>query len=120
VLYVSYLLLRGLVEDPARRATLSAVFGVFSFLDAPLVYFSNRLWRTQHPPPVILGGNDSGLDPTMGKVLLVAIAAVFGVMLLAFVDRYRLERLRFELNEISLELENQRSDAQINPPKVAV
>jgi heme exporter protein C len=118
VLYVSYLLLRGLVEDPARRATLSAIFGVFAFLDAPLVYFSNRLWRTQHPAPVILGGNDSGLDPTMGKVLIVAIMAVFGVMLLVFVDRYRLERLRFELSEITLELENKRSDAQINSPKV--
>jgi len=31
--------------------------------------FGNRLWRTQHPAPVILGGPGSGLNPTMGKVL---------------------------------------------------
>ena len=49
LLYISYLLLRGLIEEPQRRATLSAVFGIFAFLDAPLVYASNRLWRTQHP-----------------------------------------------------------------------
>ena len=73
LLYISYLLLRGLLEDPERRATLSAIFGIFAFLDAPLVYASNRLWRTQHPSPVIFGGENSGLDPTMGKVLLVCI-----------------------------------------------
>ena len=67
LLYIAYLLLRGLLEDPERRATLSAVFGIFAFLDAPLVYASNRLWRTQHPAPVIFGGQNSGLDPTMAQ-----------------------------------------------------
>src|SRR6202050_140958 len=67
LLYISYLLLRGLIEEPQRRASLSAIFGIFAFLDAPLVYASNRLWRTQHPSPVIFGGENSGLDPTIGK-----------------------------------------------------
>src|SRR5579863_4522216 len=93
ILYISYLILRGLVEEPQRRATLSAIFGIFAFLDAPLVYASNRLWRTQHPSPVILGGENSGLDPTMGKVLLVCIVAVMAMMVLVLMDRYRLERL---------------------------
>ena len=57
LLYISYLLLRGLLDDPEKKAVFSAVFGIFAFLDAPLVYVSNRLWRTQHPQPVILGGN---------------------------------------------------------------
>ena len=43
---------------------------------SPLVYLSNRLWRTQHPQPVILGGPDSGLDPVMGKVLLLCVVAI--------------------------------------------
>lgn len=102
LLYISYLLLRGLIEEPQRRASLSAVFGIFAFLDAPLVYFSNRLWRTQHPSPVILGGQSSGLDPTMGKVLIVCMVAVMGVMILVLIDRYRLERLRHELDELRL------------------
>jgi heme exporter protein C len=106
LLYISYLLLRGLIEDPQRRATLSAVFGIFAFLDAPLVYASNRLWRTQHPAPVILGGENSGLDPMMGKVLLVCIVAMLGIGLLALIDRYRLERLRHELEELRLAVEN--------------
>src|SRR5262249_159062 len=62
LLYISYLLLRSVIEEPDKRALLSALFGIFAFLDVPLVYFSIRWWRTQHPQPVILGGSDR-LDP---------------------------------------------------------
>jgi heme exporter protein C len=102
ILYISYLLLRGLIEDPQRRASLSAIFGIFAFLDTPLVYASNRLWRTQHPAPVIMGGPDSGLDAMMGKVLIVCIISVMAMMVLVLIDRYRLERLRHELDELQL------------------
>src|SRR3974377_1227700 len=40
VLYVSYLILRTLVDEPARRALVAAVFGIFATMDIPLVYFS--------------------------------------------------------------------------------
>jgi heme exporter protein C len=110
LLYVSYLLLRGLIEDPQRRATLSAVFGIFAFLDAPLVYAANRLWRTQHPAPVIFGDANSGLDPTMGKVLVACIAAMLAVMVLVLVDRYRLERLRYEVDELRLAADARAAD----------
>ena len=112
LLYISYLLLRGLIEDPQRKATLSAIFGIFASLDAPLVYFSIRLWRTQHPSPVILGGPDSGLDPVMAKVLLLCVVAMTCVAILVLVDRYRLERLRFEFEELRQEVESRSLDAQ--------
>jgi heme exporter protein C len=112
LLYISYLLLRGLLEDPGRRATLSAVFGIFAFLDVPLVYVSNRLWRTQHPQPVILGGEGSGLDPTMGKVMLVCVIANLGVMILVLIDRYRLEHLRHEFEGLRQEAESGTLDSQ--------
>jgi len=112
LLYISYLLLRGLLEDPQRRATLSAIFGVFAFLDVPLVYLSNRLWRTQHPQPVILGGQNSGLAPGMGKVLLICWVAVVCVMLVLLIDRYRLERLRHEYEELRFEAESRAADAE--------
>ncbi|PYU00385.1 MAG: hypothetical protein DMG38_07885 [Acidobacteria bacterium] len=44
LLYISYLLLRGMVEDTDRRARISAVFGVFAFLDVPLVYVSTAVF----------------------------------------------------------------------------
>ena len=110
LLYISYLLLRGLIEEPGKRATLSAVFGIFAFLDVPLVYMSNRLWRTQYPAPVFFGGEGSGIDPTMGKVLGFCIMAVLCLMVLVLVDRYRLERLRWEVDEVRQELESRSLD----------
>ncbi len=115
LLYIAYLLLRGLLEDPEKKASLSAIFGIFASLDIPLVYLSNRLWRTQHPQPVILGGQGSGLDPTMGKVLLLCVIAVFCVMILVLVDRYRLELLRAECDELRFAIESRGAESGSNP-----
>jgi heme exporter protein C len=112
LLYISYLLLRGLIEEPGRRARLTAVFGTFAFLDVPLVYVSNRLWRTQHPAPVMFGGPGSGLDPTMGRVLGFCIFSVLCLMAIILIDRYRLEGLRHELDELRQEVEMHSLDAQ--------
>jgi heme exporter protein C len=106
LLYTAYLLLRGFLDDPQRKAMFSAVFGIFAFLDVPLVYFSNRLWRTQHPQPVILGGSNSGLDPMMGKVLLISFVAVLCITAVLIADRYRLERLRSEFEGLRFRAES--------------
>ena len=105
LLYVSYLLLRTLVEEPDRRALFSALFGIFAFLDAPLVFGSIRWWRTQHPQPVVMGGAGSGLDPTMYKVLLLTWLAMLGLMTLLMRQRYRLEAMRGELEMVWREVE---------------
>jgi heme exporter protein C len=119
LLYISYLLLRGLLEDPYRRATLSAVFGIFAYLDVPMVYLSNRLFRTQHPQPVLFGGDNSGLDPTMLKVLMIAMIAIVCLMVLLVADRYRLERLRFDVEELRLAVESRVSSAHpVTAPSV--
>jgi heme exporter protein C len=101
VLYVSYLLLRNLIEEPERRAVISAVFGIFAAVDIPLVYFSIWFFRTQHPQPVI--GDGGSLDPTMGKVLLLCWAAMLGVMVLLVRQRYRVEALRWDVDRLRLE-----------------
>ncbi len=102
LLYVGYLLLRTTVDEPGRRALISAVFGIFAFLDVPIVYMSIRWWRTQHPQPVIAGGESSGLDPTMWKVLLISLAALLGLMVHLVRQRYRLEQLHCALEDLRL------------------
>ncbi len=102
VMYVSYLLLRTLVGDPERRAMVSAVFGIFAFLDVPLVYLSIWFWRTQHPQPVIGGG---GLDKRMWPVFLICWAALLALMVLLVRQRYRLEALRHEVHELAIDVE---------------
>lgn len=105
LLYVSYLLLRTLVEEPDRRALLSALFGIFAFIDVPLVFGSIRWWRTQHPQPIIMGAPGAGLDPTMYKVLFFTWLAMLGLMTLLLRQRYRLEAMRGDLEIIQRELE---------------
>ena len=100
LLYVSYLLLRDFLEEPARRATLAAVFGIFGFVDVPIVYFSIRIWRTQHPQPVIMGGEDSGLDPSMMNVLLFSWLAFLLLSVFLIILRVRLEKGREEVREL--------------------
>jgi heme exporter protein C len=105
LLYVSYLLLRTLVEEPDRRALFSALFGIFAFLDVPLVFGSIRWWRTQHPQPVVMGGPGSGLDPTMWKVLFFSWMAMLGLMTLLLLARYKLEAMRGDLEIVRREAE---------------
>ncbi len=107
LLYISYLLLRSMLEEPDKRALFSALFGIFAFLDVPLVYFSIRWWRTQHPQPVILGGPGSGLDPRMRVSYLLVWAAFTGLLVLLLNGRYKLEAMRASVEELRREAEVQ-------------
>jgi hypothetical protein len=55
-----------MVKSLPPRA-VSAIFGIFAFIDVPLVFGAIPLWRTQHPQPVIMA---TGIWPwsTMRKV----------------------------------------------------
>lgn len=105
LLYISYLLLRSLIEEADRRALLSALFGIFAFIDVPLVFFSIRWWRTQHPAPVIMGGADSGLDPLISKVLFFNVFAMHVFALFLIVERYVLEQMKHEVDLLQREAE---------------
>jgi heme exporter protein C len=91
LIYVSYLLLRRFAAGPQVQ-TLAAVLGIFGALDVPIVYMSNRWWRTQHPAPVFGGSEDSGMDPVMVHALLWNILAWLAWGLLILVLRYHVER----------------------------
>jgi heme exporter protein C len=68
---------------------LAAVLGIFGFVDVPIVYMAIRWFRTQHPQPVIGGGQGSGLDPRMWVAVLWNLAA-FAMLAFLFVwIRYR-------------------------------
>jgi heme exporter protein C len=73
LLYAGYLMLRRAIEEPTQRATFAAVFSIFAFIDVPIVVFSIKWWRTQHPQPVFWGGGSFPPDWT----------AIFGWNLLA-------------------------------------
>ena len=91
LIYVSYLLLRRFAAGPQMQ-TYAAVLGIFGALDVPIVYMSNRWWRTQHPSPVFGGGEGSGMAPAMVSVLMWNMLAwmAWGVFILGI--RYVVER----------------------------
>ena len=104
LIYVSYLVLRGFLEEPARRATISAVLSILGFLDVPLVYMANRWWRTQHPQPVIAGGAGSGLDPEMWLGLLQALVALLLLFGFLMYQRLQLEQARQQVEALRREV----------------
>jgi heme exporter protein C len=104
ILYIAYLVLRSLVTDAERRAIVSAVFGIFVFLGVPLDYLSIRIWRTQHPQPVVFAGPNK-LDPTMAKVFFFCSGVMTALMIVLVRQRFRLERLRHETEELRIAAE---------------
>ena len=99
LLYAGYLMLRHAIEEPTQRATFAAVFSILAFLDVPIVYFSIRWFRTQHPAPVFLSSNGS-FPPDWTRVLL---SNWLGLLLLATVMtaiRLRQEESQREIDSL--------------------
>ena len=91
LIYVSYLLLRRYAAGPQVQ-TLAAALGIFGALDVPIVYMSNRWWRTQHPAPVFGGSEGSGMAKVMVHPFLwnMLAWAAWGLLILAI--RFHVER----------------------------
>jgi len=77
---------------------LAAALAIFAALDMPIVYMSNRWFRTNHPQPMI--GNPELLNPAMQKVLLWNMLAfvLFSILIAWF--RYDLERTSQKINAL--------------------
>jgi heme exporter protein C len=56
IIYAGYVMLRRAVEETTERARMSAVVSILAFADVPIIFFSIKWWRTQHPQPVVYGG----------------------------------------------------------------
>ncbi len=109
LLFIAYLMLRSYVLNPGRAEVLAAVVGIIGFVDVPIVYMSIRWWRTQHPQPVIAGGEGSGLDPAMWITLLVTWGAFLCLFSYLLRQRMQLAEARREAGKMRRELALQTS-----------
>ena len=96
VIYLGYLLLRSVVEDPERAATYAAVLGIVGALDVPIIHFSVEWWRTLHQPATVLKPQAPSMDPAMLRALLLNVAAFLATFAYLAMRRYRLLTLQAE------------------------
>jgi heme exporter protein C len=94
-LYVGYLLLRRLTDDPERRATRAAVVGIVAAIDIPIVHFSVEWWRGLHQTATI-GSPERVLDPAAPAAFIATLLGTLAAYTLAWlylmVRRYQLAR----------------------------
>jgi heme exporter protein C len=86
VMYVGYLLVRAMIDEPERGARYAAVLGIIAALDIPLVHFSVYWWRTLHQPPSIVKPGPATMPGIILTALLVNFAA-FTILYLYFVTK---------------------------------
>jgi heme exporter protein C len=96
VIYLGYLLLRSVVDDPERGATYAAVLGIVGALDVPIIHFSVQWWRTLHQPATVLRPQAPTMDGAMLVALLLNVAAFVCVFAYLAARRYRLLTLEAE------------------------
>ena len=94
VMYLGYLLLRGMIEDRERGARYAAVLGIIAALDIPLVHFSVYWWRTLHQPPSMLKPGPAAMPEAILTALLVNVVAF--TLLYAYFVAKRVTVLRRE------------------------
>ena len=79
LIYGAYLTLRAAMPEENRRARVSAVYALFSFLTVPfLVFIIPRMYFSLHPSPVI-NGSGLAMDSVMLAVLLAALMDMTGI-----------------------------------------
>lgn len=95
-IYVAYLMLRGAVEDPQRRARFAAVYGVIAFASVPITFFATRWWNTIHPD-LFSQGDFPPLVPIMRISMFVALGAFSLLYVLLMRARTRVETMSDEV-----------------------
>ena len=75
LIYLGYLAVRRITDDPRRRARWSAVLGIVGFVDVPIVHLSVVWWRSLHQGPTVLRLGAPQIHGSMLAALLVGVAA---------------------------------------------
>jgi heme exporter protein C len=104
LILVGYLLLRGSAEDRDQAARWGAIAAIVGALDVPIIYKSVVWWRGLHPKVLKISGG-GGLDPVMGRALLVSSLAFLLLFVVLFLARVRLGRLEEEAEALARALD---------------
>jgi heme exporter protein C len=96
VIFVGYLLVRQMTDDPERGARFAAVVGIIGALNIPLVHFSVYWWRTLHQPPTFMKPGPAAASSSIGWPLLVSFVGLLLLGAYFIAKRYALLRAQHE------------------------
>jgi len=106
LVYAAYLMLRGMNEDPDRRARYGAIYAIVGFVSVPLTFFSIRLTRTIHP--VVIGSGDPSAEGTFDMTPKMLQTFMFSLLTFSFIfvtllwHRIRLGKLADRVEELKM------------------
>ncbi len=107
LIYVAYFMLRQAIEEPERRARLSAVYTLLGGISAPLTFMVIRWFRSIHP--VVIGAaNENQEKMNMNGDMRVAFFFALFAFTVIFIDliwhRIRLTDLQDKVEQIKLKV----------------
>ncbi len=95
LIYAAYLALRGAVDDPERRASLSAVYAILAFVTVPfLVFVVPRIYWSLHPDTIINTRGANEFDSRYTQVLLASVLGFTGLYVWLYTIGCRIETIR--------------------------
>ncbi len=86
LMYLGYLLLRRMTDDPERSARYAAVLGVLAAPSMYLVHTSVYWWRTLHQPPSLMKPGNATMPAVFWSAILVNFVAL-GLLAAYFVTK---------------------------------
>ena len=119
VMLIGYLALRRLPSDETVRARRSALLGLLTVVNIPIIHYSVDWWRTLHQGPTL-----SRLDPQIDGLMLFSLMLGLAVGLLGFtwlmIHRFRLAHLEGRVARIELDddLRRRRDEGRDTPDGV--
>ena len=101
LIYCAYFALRSALDDPRKRARISAVYNIFAFVTVPfLLYVLPRQLESLHPGAEGNPAFSEITDPIMRVIFYPAVLGFIGVGWLLYTQRVRLARAVMTLQNI--------------------
>jgi len=101
MVYVAYLLLRNLGSTGEAERRFAAGLGVMGGFLMPIIHYSVKLWRGQHP--TVITNKGGGLHPDMRVALILSFLAFTALVALLIWARARAERARQRIQALELD-----------------
>jgi heme exporter protein C len=99
LIFAGYLMLRRAIDEPTKRAKISAVVSIFGGIDSIIVYKSIEWFRTLHPGPVITRGAN-GMPGDWKETAYINLLAMICLSVILIMVRMRQEGYAREVDAL--------------------